>query len=152
MQEIFSTFMETYGFSDAAMKIYKKGVFNGAEDNLGFNYKKISDVRVHADFSTAKSKSGISLAFFGKYSEIYYTNLTDVVVIENMNDNDLSVLKRKDKKSFLFFAILLPFSYFLLGLFQLTPSTRIALIVGTLFFLPWMFDFIRFIRKHEPRL
>lgn len=151
-RELFSNFMDDARLSESAMKIWKEGSYNGVDNNLGFHFQKISDDKVHANFAKAKPHSGISLAFFGKYTEIYYTNIKEVVVIEKMEVDGVKKLNKKDKRAWILLAILLPLSYVLLGLIKLPTAQRIAIILSTFLLAPWFFDFIRFIRKSGPRL
>lgn len=151
-QELFSSYIEKYEFSEAAMRIWKQGYYNGQNSELGFIHQKHSNSKVYANFTNAKPGAGISLSFFGKYTEIYYTNLKDVIAIEKMETDGIKKLKYKDKRAWVYFALTLPLLYFILGLIKLTPASRIAIILGVLLIIPWVIDFVRFLRKSGPRL
>jgi len=150
--DFIESYIEKYEFSEAAMRIWKQGYYNGQNSELGFIHQKHSNSKVYANFTNAKPGAGISLSFFGKYTEIYYTNLKDVIAIEKMETDGIKKLKYKDKRAWVYFALTLPLLYFILGLIKLTPASRIAIILGVLLIIPWVIDFVRFLRKSGPRL
>ena len=149
--DLFDVFMEKNKLSDSSMKIWEHKIYNGEENNLGLHTSNFAD-KIHVDFSKALPGAGVSLAYFGKYTEIYFTNEKNVISIEKMDRNGVEELNRKDRNATIIFVSGTILCTIVLIAFEQSILKSIFFSLIIMIFIMVIPDYFTVLFKRGPRL